>query len=142
MVAAAIAEAQTAQSERTEIKADRVLQELARIGFSNMLDYIRIGPNGLPYTDFAALTREQAAAIAELVVETRAGAPASPGSEDAEAVAILRVRFKLADKLSALEKLGRHLGLFKDRPEHDLTDPLQEFFQQICGDAIRPVDNA
>lgn len=45
-VAAAVAEAQAARAQRTQI--DAVLQELASIGFSNMLDYMLAGADGDP----------------------------------------------------------------------------------------------
>src|SRR4051812_24136150 len=68
-VSAAIAEAQDARSARTGITADRVLSELAKIGFANMADYMKSTPGGDPYLDFSALTRDQAAALVEVTVE-------------------------------------------------------------------------
>ncbi|WP_213469940.1 terminase small subunit, partial [Paenibacillus dendritiformis] len=38
----AIQEAMDARAKRTEITADRVLQELAKIGFANITDYLRV----------------------------------------------------------------------------------------------------
>ena len=40
----AIAEAQEARSKRTEITSDRVLEELAKVGFANAGDYFDWGP--------------------------------------------------------------------------------------------------
>ena len=34
---------------------------------------------------------------------------------------VRRVKFKLADKIAALEKLGRHLGMFVERHVHEGT---------------------
>lgn len=111
-VAAAIAEAQTERSARTEITADRVLTELAKIGFSNMADYMRAGPDGDPYLDFSALTRDQSAALQEVTVEDFKDGR----GEDARDVR--RIKFKLADKRAALVDIGKHLGMFVDRVEH------------------------
>src|ERR1700682_1529449 len=68
-VAAAIEEAQEARAQRTGVTADRVVAELAKIGFANMADYLRANPGGDPYLDFSALTRDQAAALSEVTVE-------------------------------------------------------------------------
>jgi phage terminase small subunit len=89
-----------------------VLEELKRIGFANMLDYLRGEPGEEPAIDLSKLDRAQGAAIAELTVESAAG------GRGAEAREVRRVRFKLHDKIAALVKLGQHLGMFKERVEH------------------------
>jgi phage terminase small subunit len=55
--------------ERSAISKESVLEELAKIGFANMSDYMRVGPDGDPVLDFSALTRDQAAALVEVTVE-------------------------------------------------------------------------
>lgn len=100
-------------AERAEITVERVLTELGKIGFANMADYMKVGADGDPYLDFSALTREQAAALAEVTVEDfRDGR-----GEDARDVR--RVKFKLSDKRAALVDIGKHLGMFAER--HELT---------------------
>lgn len=111
-IAKAIQEAQNKRAERTEITQDMVLQELAKIGFSNMLDYMTKTDSGDLVPDFSTLTRDQAAAISEITVETYT----EGRGEDAEEVK--RVKFKLGDKRAALVDMGRHLGMFKDKIEH------------------------
>ena len=110
-IAAAIADARQAQSKRTEITADRVLNELALLGFANMADYIRIGADGDPFIDLSDLTREQAAAISETMVEDYY----EGRGEDARQVR--KVRLKFHDKRGALVDIGKHLGMFVDRSE-------------------------
>jgi phage terminase small subunit len=61
--------------------------------------------------DLSATTRDQLAAVKELVVEDFFDGR----GEDARKVR--RVKIKLADKLAALDKLGRHLGIFNDKLE-------------------------
>jgi phage terminase small subunit len=95
-----------------EITADRVVAELATIGFANMADYMRVGPYGDPILDFSALTRDQAAALVEITVEDFKDGRGKGGR------VVRRVKFKLADKRGALVDLGRHLGMFVGRPEH------------------------
>lgn len=111
-IADAIAEKRRKQAEKLDLSADRVLRELSLIGFSNMADYMRVGDDGDPYLDFSNLSRDQAAALAEVTVEDfKEGR-----GEDARDVR--RVKFKLSDKRAALVDLGRHLKLFTDKVEH------------------------
>lgn len=110
--------------EASGISKARVLEEFGKLGFSNMLDYMTIGKDGLPFIDFSALTRDQAAAIAEVHVETT---PAVMGDEEGEQIKpeVTKVRFKLADKRGALTEIGKHLGMFKDsKDEVDPNAPL------------------
>ena len=105
------------RSEWTEVTADQVVAELARIGFSNMLDYITVQEkDGTAFVDLSALTRDQAAAISEIVIEDfKDGA-----GKDARDVR--RVSFKLASKQSALDSLAKHLGMYIHRHEHSGKD--------------------
>lgn len=107
-IEARVAEIQGKSAERAEISIERVLRELALIGFSNMQDYMRPGTDGDPYLDFSGLTREQAAALAEVTVED------FKDGRGEEARDVRRVKFKLHDKKGALVDIGKHLGMFKD----------------------------
>lgn len=108
----AIEEVEAERLARIGVRADRVLEELARLGFSNMLDYLNISRDGEPYVDLSEMTREQAAAVQEVTVEDFL----EGRGEDAREVR--RVKFKLADKKSSLELLGKHLKLFTEKIEH------------------------
>src|SRR5882762_5584393 len=116
-VAARIAELKGDAARTSTITAARVLDELAKLAFSNMLNYMAIGADGEPRFDFSALSRDQAAAIHELVVETR-----TEERENGPPAVIVKTRFKLADKRGPLVGLGKHLGLFKERVEHTGKD--------------------
>lgn len=143
MVAAAVAAAQAKRSERTEITQDRVLTELAKLGFANMADYMVATAGGGPYLDFSALTQDQAAALQEVTVEDYV----EGRGENARGVK--RVKFKLADKRAALVDIGRHLGMFKDRLElsgdvnQTDNDQIAADIAQILGltPAERPADD-
>src|SRR5271170_8260392 len=63
------AEATKIAIEHSGITQARVAVELGRIGFANMMDYMKIGPSGDPVLDFSNLTREQAAALTEVTVD-------------------------------------------------------------------------
>lgn len=98
---------------RIELTGDMVIEEMRKIGFANMQDYMSSTSEGDPFLDFSTLTREQAAALQEVTVEDYT----EGRGEDARD--IKRVRFKLADKRAALSDLGRHFKLWVDRQEHE-----------------------
>lgn len=88
------------RSRRTGVSADRVVIELAKIAFVNAVDVIddktaTIKDNASP---------DDTAAIQSVKVKTF--------GEDG-----LEREIKMADKLKALELLGKHLGMFKDKLE-------------------------
>jgi len=117
----AIAKGQNKTAAKLEITKERIVEELAKIGFSNMLDYMRAGTDGDPYLDFSNLTREQAAALAEVTVEDFKDGR----GEDARDVR--RVKFKLHDKKGALVDMAKMLGFMIEKHEHSGPDggPIQ-----------------
>ncbi len=105
----AVTAAMEARSKRTEIAADTVVQELARIGFADMGDYVSIDPEtGAVALDFSALPDDGTKIIQEIVQEDRVE------GRGKDAVLVRKTKFKLYSKLDALEKLGRHLRIFTD----------------------------
>jgi phage terminase small subunit len=119
------AELQTIEAKATEraieklaITKERILAELARIGFANMQDYVQPTAAGDVVVNVSALSRDQAAAIQEVIVDYRTG-----GGEDSKDVK--RVRLKLHDKRAALVDLGKHLGLFVER-RHVTTEHIDK----------------
>jgi phage terminase small subunit len=115
MVQTAIAE----RSARTEITADRVLKELAKLGFADLRKAViwRANVTGMVEGDDGAqrlavtnevqlidsdkLDDDTAAAISEVGQDSRGG-----------------LKIKMHDKRGALESIGRHLGMFTDKVEH------------------------
>ena len=98
-------------ASKTNITIQRVLEELAKIGFANMMDYMKTQPDGTAYVDLSGLDRDKAAAISEIVVDEY-----TEGKGD-DARQVKRVRFKLHDKRAALLDIGKHLGMFRERVE-------------------------
>lgn len=94
------------RSRRTGISQDRVLQELARIALVNPLRVIDTEA-GEVRTD---LTDDDAAAIA--------GVTRKFGKT-------MECSVRLHDKVKALELLGRHLGMYKDKLETELSGGLE-----------------
>lgn len=119
------------REKRTEITQDRVLQELAKLGFFDVRKLF--DSEGKP-VGVAELDDETAACIAGLdVMEAYEGT-----GENKEFVGYIR-KYKLADKIKALELLGRHLGMFKDKVElsggiDTEKSKLDELLRQMRGD--------
>lgn len=111
-IQAAIQEARVQQQERTQITADAVLREYAKIAFFDPRKLFQ--DNGQP-KDITALDDDTAGALAGLdVLEEYEG-----NGRDREFVGYTK-KYKIADKLRALEALGKHLGLFdKDGGDED-----------------------
>lgn len=108
-------------ADKYEVTADRVIRELALIGFANMMDYMTVEGSDAR-VDFSTLDRDQAAAIQEIAVET-------VGVSTEDKPAIVRTKFKLADKRAALVDLGRHLSLFKEKIEITADDSIAEMLE-------------
>lgn len=123
-VKARIAELQKKVADKLEITAERVLQEIALLAYSNMDDYLDV-VDGERRLNTGKPTREQMAAVVEITEDT------TGGSGDGERKAVMRTRFKLADKGLNLERLGRHLKLFTDRVEHTGLEGLADRLNMV-----------
>lgn len=119
---------------RTEITQDTVLRELAAIAFSNGADYSKIVTkqsvddmgNAVEYPDVEfkntdELTTEQKKAIAG-IKQTKFG-----------------ISVETCDKVKALELLGKHLGMFKDKVELSgevKSEKLADVLEQLGGEGL------
>jgi phage terminase small subunit len=103
-VANRVAEIRQALVVKTEITAQRVLEELAKIGFANYGDFLTVDEFGRSTVDIKKLSKDQLAAISEMEINT---------SEDGKQ----RIKVKLHDKRAALMDIGKHLGMFRDKIE-------------------------
>jgi phage terminase small subunit len=107
--AARIAELGEQAAQGAVMTAQEVLEALTKLARANMRDYMCVGPDGDPVLDYSKLTRDQAAALQEVTVDTY-----TDGRGD-DAREVKRVKFKLADKLRALELIGKHYALFTEK---------------------------
>ncbi len=112
LVLAKIDELQTEQQQRTHITASRVIDELAKIAFCNIQDFVD-EENGV--VKLKEVTAEKAVAVGSVKV-TRV---------ESKSYTRTVTTLKLHDKLDALVQLGKHLGIFKDKPQ------IQNFIKQI-----------
>lgn len=111
-VAEAIRKAQGSIMSKLEVTAERVLGELAKIGFADTTAAVYVENGRVLVKDTKELTADQRAAIAEIAEATT------------EHGGSIKVRGH--DKVRALELLGKHLRLFTDRIEHSGLDGLAD----------------
>lgn len=97
------------RSKRTGVNQDRVIRELARLAFINATDVINLNQA----TVIENANEDDTAAIASVKVKY---IPTSEGEG-------VEREIRLTDKLKALELLGKHLGMFKDKVE--LSGPMK-----------------
>lgn len=123
-IQAAIQKEMNKRARRTEITADKVLEEYAKLGFSDVTDYLQVvtervlvghdKETGEPISDISQfvlmkdtkdIPPEKLAAISE-VKQHKDGS----------------ISFKLHDKKGALDSIAKHLGMFTERIEHTGKD--------------------
>ena len=94
-------------AKKCDITAERVIAELAKVGFANIKGYL---DQSNVVKDISELPDDVAAAVESVQTDIRHDNGDSDGYTE-------KVKFKLHSKLAALDQLGRHLGLFeKDKP--------------------------
>lgn len=85
--------------------AQRVVDELQKIGFSNIADFVEKGNS---IKDLSTIERDLTAAVSS-VKKSVTTFEDGDGNEGEKTT----VEFKFWDKNAALEKLGKHLGIFE-----------------------------
>jgi phage terminase small subunit len=96
-IANMIDEAMKERETRTQVTADMVIAELAKIGFHNVQDFVNGGNSIL---ELKHLDANKTAAVSAVKTTLKA---------DGDLVS----EVKFHDKVAALEKLGKHLGIFE-----------------------------
>jgi len=89
------------RAAKLRIEAEDVLREIADHASANIYDYLRPDENGQMRIDLSMLTRDSAKGLAKYSI-TQGG-----------------FSITLTDRPKALELLGKHLGLWDNRHEHD-----------------------
>lgn len=110
MVQEAISKAMAVRSKRTGVNQDRVVLELARIAFVNIEDVVdtdtgKILPNA---------TRDDLACVEGIKYK----------ESDNQYGGSVEREVKVASKLKALELLGKHLGMWNDKLDVNITQPV------------------
>lgn len=108
-VSEAIAESIAERSRRTGINQDRIVQELARIAFVKITDVV--DSNGEINTN---ASDDDLACIESYKVEDSDSVNGSSSKREV----------KLASKIKALELLGKHVGMWNDKIQVDVSIPV------------------
>lgn len=103
-VQTAVQEAEQARQERTEITQDMVLREMSKLAFFDIRKMF--DKNGKPL-DISALDADTAAALVGLDVQ-------DVTDNGGNYIGFVK-KYKMADKIRALELLGKHLGAWEPR---------------------------
>ena len=124
-VQAAISAAMKKREARTEITQDRVLEELAVIGFSDLRNHIEINDDtgAIRAKGFDQMPGNSSRAL-EMIREDRVIREDAKGNDS---IINEKITFKLHSKIGALELLGKHLGMFPTKLEGNLNIRDQRF---------------
>lgn len=116
----AIADAMAERSVRTRVTADRVLTELARIGFSdirsvvawraNVTETDKVDEDGVPETR----SYNEVELIGSDIIDHDAAAAIAEISQSKDGA----LKIKMHNKVAALTEMGKHLGV-SQKIEHD-----------------------
>nr|DAS18373.1 MAG TPA: Terminase small subunit [Bacteriophage sp.] len=113
------------RSKRTGVNQDRVVRELAKIAFVNAADVI----DDRNATVKPTATDDDRACIQSVKVKIM----------DSDKGTMEEREIKLADKVRALELLGKHLGMFKEKVELSTDEPskkLSDILDQLGGEGL------
>ncbi|HLW18444.1 MAG TPA: terminase small subunit [Actinomycetota bacterium] len=117
-VAAAIEARMAERAQRLRVSAERVVEELARLAFSDIGNIAQWGTGSLTLKPNDDVAIDDRVAIAELSLDQGKGKSR-------------RTRIKLHDKQRALETLARHLGLFDGRGGSMTADEIVEQREKV-----------
>lgn len=120
-ISARIEQAMAERSRRTGISQERVIRELARLAFVNPTDVINMKDATLKESS----NTDDTAAIQSVKVK-------SFGEDGIER------EIKMADKLRALELLGKHLGMFQNNLNVNVqsSEKLDAIMSQLGGEGL------
>ncbi len=104
-------------AELAKVRQYEVVREFKKIAFADMRDFSSWGPDGVKLTDSEALTPEQTACVAEVSEQI---------TESSR-----HVKFKLHNKIDALNSLAKHLGMFPSKVEQPSVQVPVQFIIDI-----------
>jgi phage terminase small subunit len=96
-------------AKRYQVTEERILEELAKVAYGSIGDFIKFDTAGEPYFDLSEADAEQLAGLGELQIETY--------WDKGEERPVKSMKLKLVPKLGALELLGKNRKMFTDKLE-------------------------
>ena len=100
--------------DRYAVTSERIIRELALIGFGNIDDFVAAQDDGSLIVDFGTATREQMASLKSIEIDER--------MIDGTAAGVRKVKISMSDKRQALMDLAKIARLLPaDR--HELSGP-------------------
>ena len=106
-IQAELSKRQTKIARKLGVTAERVLEELGRVAFSDIRDLFDDAGNLKPLSD---LDKDTAATVAGVQVTSKKGKLKKNGKPSMQ----YTHRVRQWDKMAALEKLAKHLGMYKE----------------------------
>lgn len=121
----AIEEAQNKRTEQTQIDSAYVLKRLVEIDQMDVLDIMDDQMKIRPVNEWPKVWRQYVVNLENLELSDGEG---------------WLKKIKWPDKVKNLELLGKHVsvGAFKDKIEHDVSDPLKELLGRASGNTLKP----
>jgi len=117
----AIQEAMKKRERRTEITSDKVLHQLAKIAFGDIKDFVTFEERRTEYT-----TDEDSEGNTVKIQKEYSAVRIRP-SDEVDGTLLAEVaetkdglKIKRHDSLKALELIGKHLGMFTEKHEHEI----------------------
>lgn len=143
-IAEYISKRQKDREKRTEITQDMVLREIANIAFSNIADYVKVVEKEAQFEfegKMIPLYDEEGKPIKYRTVEPVLTDELT--DEQRKALAIIQKGrdgfiIKTYDKLAALEKLGKHLGMW-DKKDEDADNQQNDGFIEALQNEVADV---
>ena len=118
-IKAAVDKAMKDLSLRTGVTAERVVKELALVGFANMADFINVDDEGIITVKSLDALPEGSSRVIKKVKQKRLRR-ITPNGKDT--IIKENYEFELCEKVKSLELLARHLGILHDKKEHTGKD--------------------
>lgn len=117
-IQAAIRERFTEVKEKQGVTQERVVAELAKVGFATMRQFMRVDQEGQPQIDLTETDDDNLDALSEISTETVLERDGQDSEGKAKFTQVRKTKIKLHDKLNALDKLARFTGVYEKEAEH------------------------
>lgn len=102
---------------KTKVTEERIIEELAKLAFTNMGDLLEVNEDGSAFLDLNGMTDAHRAALSEVTTEEGLISHRGAEGEPAEIERKVKTKVKFASKQAALDTLVRVFGMAKDKIE-------------------------